>query len=176
MAEQRQVKFSIAKESFSLDELITEVVKSFKSGKYSHKIYKRGKINMLVSGDKNRIRQVIINLLSNAIKYSPDSDKVIISLKKSTNQVTVQVRDFGIGLSKEDYQKVFELFYRTSQVKKGNIKGHGLGLYICREIIISHNGSIWVKSMKGSGTSFYFSLPVHINRKVEKNQTQAISI
>ena len=158
-------RFSIEKERFNLDQVIVDAIATFESHGHKHKIQRRGRADIELLGDKNRIRQVLVNLISNAIKYSPGANKVVVSVKNDESDVTVQVRDFGVGIKKEDYEKVFELFYRTAHAEKDKIKGHGLGLFITREIIKSHNGKIWVKSIPGSGSSFYFTLPLKKRRK-----------
>jgi PAS domain S-box-containing protein len=159
-------RFSVEKERFNLDDVVRDAVYTFKTTDATHKIARRGTIDLELIGDKNRIRQVIVNLISNAIKYSPQAKRVLVSVKRDTMNAVVQVRDYGIGIPKQDYKKIFELFYRTAFAEKGNIKGHGLGLFICREIIKSHNGSIWVKSILGKGSTFYFTLPITTDKKI----------
>lgn len=125
-----------------------------------HKIeFKKGKIGM-VQADHNRIEQVLVNFISNAIKYSPDAKKVIVKTLMKGKNVIVSVQDFGMGLTPKDQKKVFERFNRAGQEGPGGLPGLGLGLYISKEIIQRHNGEIWVESVKGKGSTFYFSLPV----------------
>jgi signal transduction histidine kinase len=101
---------------------------------------------------------VLVNLLSNAIKYSPGKSAVHISCKKNDEVLIIQVRDYGIGIPGDEQQKIFDRFYRTKD-SSVHISGFGLGLYICRDIVIRHKGKIWVEREK-EGSSFYFSLPL----------------
>ncbi len=145
---------------FEIDTLLDETIATFQVVSPHHKIIRRGdKMNQVISADRQRIEQVIVNLLSNATKYSPDAKEVIVSTKKTDSTLTIKVKDFGIGIEKEEQSKVFDRFYRTKKMSI-LISGFGLGLYICKDIIKRHNGEIWIESEK-LGTSFYFSLPLN---------------
>lgn len=145
--------------TFDLNTLIHQVVMDIQHTTQTHKIEIEGKIEKNVRADKNRIEQVVINLLTNAIKYSPNADKIIVHLLNSTTGAIVAVEDFGLGIAAQDLHHIFERFYRSKDKNKDKIKGFGLGLYIAREIIRKNKGKIWVKSKKGKGSTFYFSLP-----------------
>jgi signal transduction histidine kinase len=124
----------------------------------SHIIRKEGDIsNVSVAADRQRIEQVLANLLSNAVKYSPGKNEVIVSGKKNGKDLIIKIRDFGIGIPHEDRKNVFERFYRSENTGQ-TISGFGLGLYICKNIISRHEGSIWAEEEK-PGTSIYFTLP-----------------
>ena len=109
-----------------------------------------------VRADKNRLGQVITNLVSNAIKYSPFAEKVIINSEIIKNMVKLCVQDFGIGIPLAEQPKLFSRFFRASE---NTYPGLGLGLYISREIIKRHSGTISVKSEEGKGSTFCFSIP-----------------
>ncbi|MGH7203187.1 MAG: sensor histidine kinase [Candidatus Levyibacteriota bacterium] len=115
-------------------------------------------------GDKERIGQVLTNLISNAIKYSPHATKIVIDISAAAC-----VKDFGIGMSKNAQEKVFERFYRASGPNNQTFPGLGLGLYISSEIIKRLGGRIWVESVKGKGSTFCFTLPTR-KRKVKKHR------
>jgi len=143
---------------FDIDTLIDESIAAFRIVAGDHVITRKGaKINEIIAADRQRIEQVLTNLLSNAAKYSPDAKEVIVFTEKK-KELIVSVRDFGIGIPKEEQNKVFERFYRTKR-NSILISGFGLGLYICRDILKRHNGKIWVESEE-KGTSFHFSLPL----------------
>lgn len=116
-----------------------------------------------IDADRERLGQVLINLLTNAIKYSPGADRIIVTVTCNENNILCEVTDFGIGIAKENQRHVFERFYRETEDKSNTYPGMGLGLYISAEFINRLNGKIWVKSEKGIGSTFGFSLP--INRK-----------
>ncbi|MEO8821522.1 MAG: ATP-binding protein [Ginsengibacter sp.] len=113
-----------------------------------------------VIGDRNRLGQVINNLVSNAVKYSPNGDKIMIFSEKSGRDIKLSVKDFGIGIPIADQPKLFSRFFRVSE---STFPGLGLGLYICKEIIKRHSGTINFKSKEGKGSVFSFTLPVKKN-------------
>lgn len=106
--------------------------------------------------DPIRIEQVFTNLLQNALKYG-NGKPVEVFLQDKKDSVVVQVKDQGIGISKENLSKIFDRFERA--VSANEVSGLGLGLFIGRQIIEAHKGRIWVESKLGSGSSFYFELP-----------------
>jgi two-component system sensor histidine kinase VicK len=112
--------------------------------------------------DRDKIFQVLHNLLGNAIKYSGTQKEVIIRLGKRGGYFLFSVKDFGIGIAADDQLKVFERFFRVNREQVPAINGYGLGLYLCRQIIWTHKGEIWLKSRGGQGSCFYFTLPLAI--------------
>ena len=141
------------------DVLLDETLNAFQIISTNHKIIRnRTSLDQVIYADRQRIEQVIINLLSNATKYSPGAKEVIVSTAKTDAELRIKIKDFGIGISKEEQALVFERFYRTREMSV-LISGFGLGLYICKDIIERHNGKIWIESEE-DGTAFYFSLPI----------------
>lgn len=150
--------------------LIKKVIRDFQYTTKSHGISFEGPDTFSVNADENRIEQVLINLISNAIKYSPDGEKILLSLSTDKTEVVVSVQDFGLGIAKEDQPDLFTRFYRTKEKEESKITGFGLGLYISAQIIKMHRGKMWVESEKGKGSTFYFSLPlVHAKVSPEKS-------
>ena len=113
-----------------------------------------------VTGDRDRLEQVLGNLLENAVKYSPDGSEIFVSVEERNEAVVTSVCDRGIGIPTDELAQVFERFHRGRHVSSTNYGGLGLGLYITKQIVERHGGAIWVDSKEGSGTTFYFSLPV----------------
>ena len=148
---------------FNIDALIDETIAASQIVSGNHEIIREGtSINQIISADRQRIEQVLVNLLSNATKYSVDADKVILHTNKTASELIVSIKDFGIGIPKEEQPKIFERFYRTKELSKHHVSGFGLGLYICQDIIKRHGGKIWIESEgKGKGAVFYFSLPLN---------------
>lgn len=114
--------------------------------------------------DPMRISQVINNLLSNAIKYSPNGGNIQISVSTENAQAVLRVSDEGIGIAKEDQDKIFEPFQRTKLTKE-TIPGVGLGLSVSKHIIEKHGGSISIDSSVGQGTTFTIKLPLLKNKQ-----------
>ena len=113
----------------------------------------------IVTGDRDRLEQVLGNLLENAVKYSPDGSDVTVIVEDKGDSYVTAVSDRGIGIPADELNQVFERFHRGRQVSSTNYGGLGLGLYITKQIVERHGGTIWVDSKEGQGTSFYFSLP-----------------
>ncbi|RZK69343.1 MAG: PAS domain S-box protein, partial [Pedobacter sp.] len=143
---------------FDFDNMIAETVDGIQATVPGHEIILKGKTNTIVSGDESHIIQVVNNLLSNAIKYAPDSRRIEVNITKVSEYVKVSVRDFGLGINPEDLNKVFDRFYRGSEVQK-KFPGMGIGLYVCDQIIKNHQGTLWVESEKNEGSVFSFTLP-----------------
>jgi signal transduction histidine kinase len=156
----RTGKIRLHKEHFELDKLITEVVANFQYTVSSHVVEQIDKAKVVIFADRARINQVLVNLISNAIKYSPDADKVTVNLTKSLDKVTVSIQDFGMGIPKEEQNRIYERFFRAKEIKEGKIPGLGLGLFISSEIVKQHSGNLWIDSIEGKGSTFYFTLPI----------------
>ncbi len=120
------------------------------------------KKDVFVSGDELRVRQVVQNLVDNAIKYSsPKNPDVCIEISKAKdNMIEVIIADNGIGIPEREQDKLFNRFFRASNVSKVGSSGTGLGLYIVKTIIQKHGGKIWFDSKEDKGTAFHFLLPV----------------
>ncbi len=109
--------------------------------------------------DKYRLSQVLKNLLGNSIKFT-DFGSISISANKKDNFLYIEVEDTGIGISKDETQKVFSKFYQAYTGEDRKNEGTGLGLFICKEIIKKHNGKIWAESEVGKGSKFTIKLPI----------------
>lgn len=149
----------LRKERVDFNEAVAKIVANLQQTTYSHRIKKVGTVDKKIYADIYRIEQVIINLINNAIKYSPNADTIIVYLKESKDSLTVCVRDFGVGIAKQQQQKIFEPFVQGAN-ERGRFSSVGLGLYISLEIIRRHEGSMWVESKKGKGSKFYFMIPI----------------
>ena len=111
-----------------------------------------------VTGDRDRLIQVVINLISNAVKFT-DAGTITCRAERRGDELVVSVIDTGVGISPADQPKVFERFKQVGDTLTDKPKGTGLGLPICREIVEHHGGRIWVDSEIGEGSTFSFSLP-----------------
>jgi PAS domain S-box-containing protein len=153
-------KLQLKTEAFNLQILLAETIEIIQPlGNYHRFIFNSDFEQLAVIADRHRIEQVIINLLTNAIKYSPKASCININVAKSGKYVTVMVKDFGIGITKEQQEHVFSRFFRADGLAS-HISGLGLGLFISKEIIDRHKGEIGVNSEPGKGSEFYFSIPL----------------
>jgi len=113
-----------------------------------------------IAADRSSLSEVISNLIDNAIKYSRDSGEVVVSAGVKGNFIEMTVKDFGIGMPGSVVGNLFNKFYRSHRSRQ-TVSGTGLGLYICKAIVESHGGSIWVRSVEGEGTTFGFTVPIY---------------
>lgn len=154
-----QLPFSYA--NFDVLKLLEEVTDVMRQTNTSHRIEVRCDADQLmINADQQRIEQVIINLISNAVKYSPNAKQVILKASISGDNLRVSVQDFGIGIEKDQQERIFSRFYRVQSVAD-HMSGLGIGLYISNEIINRHQGKLWVKSSPGEGSTFIFEIPVN---------------
>jgi two-component system, OmpR family, phosphate regulon sensor histidine kinase PhoR len=113
-----------------------------------------------VSGDEDKLRQVLLNLIDNAIKYSPDGGRVGIRIEQRESGVRIAVSDEGLGIAHADQQRIFGKFYRVDPQQTRGVGGTGLGLYICRELVRHMDGRVTLTSHEGHGSTFVVDLPL----------------
>ncbi|MGH3051217.1 MAG: ATP-binding protein, partial [Gaiellaceae bacterium] len=113
----------------------------------------------LALADHDKLRQVLVNLVDNAIKYSPDGGDVEIEVGRRGTRARLAVRDHGLGIPPAERERIFEKFYRLDPALNRGVGGSGLGLYICRELVVQMEGTIAVEPTPGSGTTFVVELP-----------------
>lgn len=159
-------KLHYIEEPISMQTLMQEVVETAQYTSATHTITLQGTAQRSIIGDSDRLMQVFMNLLSNAIKYSPQADKVEVSIEETGDKVYVHVRDYGLGIPKEHQAKIFDRFYRVDDEKRTSIQGLGMGLYIACEIVKRHGGDIIVSSEEGAGTTFSVILPLATENQV----------
>jgi len=157
-------KLVINKKVFSLEHMVKSAIDSIvQTHEQSNMVlYRQGDISdLMVYGDEIRLEQVLVNFLTNAYKYAAGTEKVIVDCAVVGDAVKISVIDFGIGIPAEKQRDVFEKFYRVEETSF-DFQGLGIGLYICAEIIRSHQGTIGVESSNGEGATFYFTLPLNL--------------
>jgi signal transduction histidine kinase len=113
---------------------------------------------VMVQADPMRLGQVFDNLLNNSSKYAPGST-VTVNLVEEGGEARIKVSDTGPGIEEEHLEKIFQRFYRVPETRMA-VRGSGLGLYICRQIVVAHNGTIKAESSPGKGTIFHITLPI----------------
>jgi signal transduction histidine kinase len=153
-------RLEYVRETVDLDALLWEIADTMQQTHPSHSILVHGAVRASLMEDRDRLGQVFTNLLSNAIKYSPDAETVEMDLSASPETVTIRVHDHGLGIPREQRDKIFERFYRASDLSQRAIPGLGMGLYIVAEIVKHHGGTITVDSEVGKGSTFHVALPL----------------
>lgn len=156
-------KIELHMSHFDFDLMLAETIDGILTANRGYEIKLTGKVGQVVYGDESNLAQVVTNLISNAIKYAPESKKIMVHVAIVSEFVKVSVRDFGIGISIGEQAKIFDRFYRISDIQK-EYPGMGIGLYICDQIIRNHNGNLWVDSTPGEGSTFSFTLPINSNQ------------
>ncbi len=145
---------------FSLNNLLEFTIDQLRHTTSTHQLILTMEAKQIfVKADMERISQVVTNIVSNAIKYSPAASSVEIkfSFNAETSKAQVRIIDFGVGITPEDMNKIFDRYYRV-EIEK-NKPGLGLGLYISQNILLAHASRLTVESEIGKGTTFCFSLP-----------------
>lgn len=112
----------------------------------------------LVSADSLRMNQVLSNLIENALKFTPEGGRITLGADPLEEEITIRIRDTGVGIEPGEHEKIFDRFYRIRRGEQVEDKGSGLGLAICREIVRLHGGRIWAESEMGKGATFYLTL------------------
>lgn len=159
-------KFNLTKTEFNIIPIIKNIINQLKprtQEKSISMILDYDKENISIIADENRLKQVFINLIDNAIKFTLEDGNIIVSVKDLGDKVQCEVIDTGIGIKEDEIELVTTKFY------KGTTSGShtGLGLSICEEIILLHNGELYIKSKEGQGTTVGFELPKGV--KIEEN-------
>jgi two-component system, OmpR family, phosphate regulon sensor histidine kinase PhoR len=150
-------------EEVDLKELIADIIKIFEpsiNDKQLKFILDIQEDIPHIEADIYKIEQLLINLLDNAIKYTEKGEITISSYMLPTNKVQIEIKDTGIGLKKEDFNRIFERFYVVNKARSRQQGGTGLGLSIVKHILILHKGEIEVDSQLGVGTKFVITLPI----------------
>lgn len=117
--------------------------------------------------DTDKITQVIDNIISNALKYSPDGGYIRFGVTAQEGILKVMISDDGMGIPKENVERIFDRFYRVDRARARSMGGTGLGLAISREMIHAHGGKIWAESEEGHGTTIFFTLPYELDEAGE---------
>ena len=153
-------KTELKKEPVSLNQLVDEVIAQLNPQTERQKLSISREFAAdlpSVLADKDRVRQIIANLVHNAIKFTRPGGKITITTRTLGGSVVVDIADTGTGISREDLPRVFERFYKGDKARAG--EGTGMGLAIAKHVVEAHEGSIWVRSEEGKGSTFSFSLP-----------------
>ncbi|MFH1822911.1 MAG: ATP-binding protein [Patescibacteria group bacterium] len=139
---------------------INNVERKIANNHVKFKLNKPAKVPLIYM-DQERVLLLIQNLLDNAVKYTPEYGKIEISLKVRGGYLFVNIKDNGVGIPKSDQEKIFTKFFRGVNVVRMQTEGTGLGLFIAKNIVNKHKGTIDIKSEEGRGTEVKFSLPLN---------------
>ena len=154
-----------AREEVSLEDVIRNVIASMQLLFENKGLRVSTEFNSPLSpltGDRDRLIQVVTNILSNAVKFTRQGDAIHVAVRQEASppQLVAEISDTGIGIPEQDLELIFEKFHRSQDKRFAGIEGSGLGLAITRQIIEHHGGRIWASSTYGKGSIFTFTLPL----------------
>ncbi|MCM2322498.1 MAG: ATP-binding protein [Oligoflexia bacterium] len=145
---------------FDLRELVAEVISHAQGISPAHRLELHNGHEHWVMADRDRVEQVLVNLIDNAIKFSPEGGPIEVSIGEEEGRTQVAIQDRGLGISEPSQRHLFDRYYRAHSETSYNFSaGMGMGLYISRELINRHGGTIWCESREGQGSTFHFTLP-----------------
>ncbi len=157
-------RLSYVFELIHLEDLIDNIIQDFEhiiKEKQMDFVFEKPKEPLpKVKIDHSKMRLAIQNLIDNAIKYTQKKGKVAISIKNSIIHLEVSIKDTGYGIPKGQHERIFTKFFRSENIIRRQVEGTGLGLFIVKNIIEKHGGTIWFESEENKGTTFYFTIPV----------------
>ena len=150
----------LKKETFDITKEIKEIIQKYEIIKETenYKFIIEMPENAYVSADKNKLNQVIYNLINNAINYTGDDKTVTIRIIEERGKYTIEIKDTGKGIKKEEIAIIWDKYYKNEKNHKRNIVGTGIGLSIVKNILEAHNFEYGVNSIKNKGTTFYFKI------------------
>jgi len=156
----------------SFEDVVKEVIENYKDQIKKKKIKfkfigfsrKVPKIKL----DVEKIKLAISNFLDNAIRYTPEKGKVIVSLQATDKEIRFSVEDSGIGIPKDQQNRLFTKFFRAANAIRTETEGSGLGLFISKNIIEAHGGKVGFKSEEGKGSTFYFTIPYKAKKRMKE--------
>lgn len=163
-------KDQLERQDCDSSELINQAIEIVNYMAQEHQILlKTNLCSIKLWADPDRILQTLTNLISNAIKFSDVGSTIWITSQQENQEILFKVKDQGRGIPTDKLEKIFERFHQVDATDARKKGGTGLGLSICRTIVEQHGGKIWVKSVLGQGSSFYFTLPIKISEVKNEN-------
>ena len=146
---------------FDLNHLVRQVLEDVTMIHCQHKFINKNSGQAMVRADKYLVMQVLINYLTNAVKYSPKNSEITVEVCVDARDIVVGIADQGEGIPAGLEKRIFEQFFRTGRKCSKDTASRGLGLYLVKQIIERHKGSVWMKSGGEKGSVFFFRLPSH---------------
>lgn len=163
MARLDEGKLDLISQTVVIDDLVHQTLLKLQGFAHQQRvtlISDLGSMLPTVSGDRDRLEQVLTNLIGNAIKFSEAGGEVVVSAARNEQEIQIAVKDNGVGISSQELEQIFGRYYQAESHTKRSTKGSGLGLHIAQKIVEAHSGRIWAESEVGRGSTFYFTLPL----------------
>jgi len=163
----------------NLNDLLNGFLEFFRRGAQERGVelkYKPSKEQINIFLDAERINQVVLNLLGNALKFTEQGGSITLELKLLETKARIGVIDTGVGIAKQDIERLFNRFVQVSKVPGAEKKGVGLGLSIVKDLVEKHGGEVWIESKLGTGSKFYFTLPLlYTTARLSKESQEKIN-
>ena len=159
----QQLKLDL--ENINIVNLIEDIISSinpYAQSKNLNIIFDTNDEDIIMALDYAKIERIILNLLSNAIKFSNDNGVIYVNVNKEDENLIISVKDFGIGMSKEHLDKIFDRFIQLDNTMTRKNEGSGIGLSIVKSFVCLHKGSISVKSKENEGSEFIINIPINL--------------
>ncbi len=172
-ADNNQIK--VAFEKTDLEKIIKEVSQDFSAKAKAKNLKLHTEIKERLPEaltDQGKFREIMTNLTENAIKFTEKGSITITAAESQKGIITIKVVDTGEGISEADQKRIFNRFYRVNDFRTQKAGGTGLGLYISRTLVTALGGKIGVESKKGEGSTFWFTIPVTIQKKVKRKESE----
>ncbi len=158
-------KLELEREPVSAFKLLAEAVDNHRFDAVKHdvelSVLSHHGPDLILHADARRIHQILSNLIGNALKFTPAGGSITVSAEPSEGFARIRVTDTGVGISQDDMTRLFERFYQSEMTRQQH-QGLGLGLDICKGLVELHGGHIWAESAPGSGSSFFFTVPLTV--------------
>ncbi|MFS0821116.1 cell wall metabolism sensor histidine kinase WalK [Bacillus sp. 1P02SD] len=159
--------YKFSKELINFTKYFHRIIDRFEMSKEQHVSFVRNlpEKSIYLELDPDKITQVLDNVISNALKYSPEGRTVTFGLIEVNDEIVISVADQGVGIPKDNINRIFDRFYRVDKARTRKLGGTGLGLAIAKEMVVAHGGRIWAESEEGVGTTVFFTLPSDGNQE-----------
>jgi len=149
---------ALEKSVFDFEQMVDETIQSIRLLFPTCTITRKGTANISLTADRDKLIRVLTNYLTNAVKYSGDPAEIEVAIRAEEHSVILSVTDHGQGIAEKDLPFIFSRYYRAEKTK--SLEGLGIGLFLSAQVIEAHQGRVWVNSIEGKGSTFYFSLPL----------------
>ncbi|QBP42897.1 cell wall metabolism sensor histidine kinase WalK [Paenisporosarcina antarctica] len=161
--------YDLNKEFVDFNKFFNRIIDRFEMSKSQQVQFQRllPESQFFVEIDTDKLTQVIDNIISNALKYSPDGGNIRFGIIVQDGFIKAMISDDGMGIPKDNVERIFDRFYRVDRARARSMGGSGLGLAIAREMIEAHGGAIWAESEEGHGTTIFFTLPFELDEAGE---------
>ncbi len=175
LAQAESGRLKIKKRPMPAQAIIEQAISGLDVATKEHQIiYDVDPPSLTINLDPDRIELVLRNLLGNALKYSPDGGIIRVEAYTEGNEALLSVADQGIGIPGEELERVFDRFYRLDNAVTRQVRGAGLGLAVCRNMVRAHDGRIWVRSLPGEGSTFYVSIPLDNGQEIRSDYLEVV--